>query len=157
KRFKELKNQTFATVHLFLEMQLLWLETRKKSEAEQRVLDELQQLRSSPSLRVRLDEIQAAYIRARQALPDLHVPSRFRLFLRKWSPFSSFSGFYSAEDILSFWNRSLQELQRGHIFRLSFPALFPRLWQDFWLSVHFAAAWMRKSGDAGEVRMTNVE
>ncbi len=146
KRFKELKNQLFATVHLLLEMQLLWLETRKKSQAEQRVLEELQQLRSNPSLRVRLDEIQTAYIRARRALPDLHVPSRFRLFLRKWSPFSSFSGFYSAEDILAFWNSSLQELQRGHIFRLPFPALFPRLWQDFWLSVHFAAAWMRKSG-----------
>lgn len=146
KRFKELKIQMFATVHLLLEMQLLWLETRKKSQAEQRVLDELQQLRSNPSLRVRLDEIQTAYIRARQALPDLQVPSRFRLFLTKWSPFSSFSGFYSAEDILAFWNRSLQELQRGRIFKLSFLTLLQRMWQDFWLSVHFAAAWMRKSG-----------
>jgi radical SAM superfamily enzyme YgiQ (UPF0313 family) len=146
KRFRELKSQLFATISLLLEMQLLWLETRKKSQAEQHVLDELQQLRSNPSLRVRLDEIQTAYIRARKALPDLDVPSRFRLFVRKWSPFSSFSGFYSAEDILAFWNRSLQELQRGRIFKLSFPTLFPRIWHDFWLSVHFAAAWMRKSG-----------
>lgn len=148
RRFRELKNQLFATVSLLLEMQLLWLETRKKSQAEQRVLEELHQLRSNPSLRVRLDEIQTAYIRARKALPDLHVPSRFRLFLRKWSPFSAFSGFYSTEATLAFWNRSLEELQRGRIFRLPFPSLFPRLWQDFWLSVHFAAAWMRKSGTA---------
>jgi hypothetical protein len=146
KRFKELKNQLFATLHLLLEMQLLWLETRKLSHAEQRVLEELMQLRSNPSLRVRLDEIQMAYMRARQALPDLHVPSRFRLFVRKWSPFSSFSGFYSTQDILAFWKRSLEELQRGRVTKLSFPALFPRIWQDFWLSVHFAAAWMRKSG-----------
>ncbi len=143
KRFREFKALAFATAQLLLEMQLLWLETREKSQAEQRVLEELRQLSDGTSLRVGLREVQAAYSRACEHLPNLSVPSRFRLFLRKWSPFSVFEGFYSTRDVLEFWKRTLAELQRGRVGSVSFGKLAHRFLLDSRVSIHFAAAWMR--------------
>ncbi|MEJ2079408.1 MAG: radical SAM protein [Acidobacteriota bacterium] len=143
KRFREFKELTFATLQLLLEMQLLWLETREKSQTEQRVLEELRQLSDGTSLRVGLREVQAAYSRACEHLPNLRVPSRFRLFLRKWNPFSLFEGFYSTRDVLEFWRRTLAELQRGRFGRVSLTALTRRFLLDSRVSIHFAAAWMR--------------
>ncbi len=145
KRFREFKALTFATLQLLLEMQLLWLETREKSQAEQRVLEELRQLSEGRSLRVGLREIQAAYSRACESLPNLRVPSRFQLFLRKWNPFSVFEGFYSTRDVLEFWKRTLSELQRGRLGRVPVRALTRRFLLDSRVSIHFAAAWMWKS------------
>ncbi len=143
KRFKEFKALTFATVQLLVEMQLLWLETREKSQTEQKVLEELRQLSDGTSLRVGLREIQAAYARACEHLPDLRVPSRFQLFLRKWNPFSLFEGFYSTHDVLDFWKRTLGELQRGRVTSVRMRTLIRRFLMDSRVSIHFAAAWMR--------------
>jgi len=144
KRVKELAQLAADSFRLLLEMQLLWLETRRKSQTEQRVLEELRALREgTAAVRVRLGEVQAAYLRARDALPQLHVPSRFRLFFRKWNPFTSFSGFYIPEDVIAFWNDCLSNLRRGKVTRIPVTELLTRLLLDLRLSLHFAAAWMR--------------
>jgi hypothetical protein len=127
-------------------MQLLWLDTRKKPEFEERVLDELQQLRDGAStLKVRLADIQLAYIRAKDQLPHLHVPSRFRLFVKKWSPFTVSSGFYSSAEIIDFWRDTLTNLQKGRFFKVPVRVLAGRVWLDLCLSVHFATAWIRET------------
>jgi hypothetical protein len=126
-------------------MQLLWLETRKKSEIEERVLAELEQLRPGSSIKVGLSELQLAYTRARNSLPQLHVPSRFRLFVQKWNPFAVPGGFYPSKEILGFWHRSIGDLKTGRITRISLPSLCVRAWLDLRLSAHFANAWIRQT------------
>ncbi|GAB4113371.1 MAG: hypothetical protein Kow001_14950 [Acidobacteriota bacterium] len=145
KRIRELAVLTVATLQLLLEMQLLWLETRRKSPAEQRVLEELRRLRDGTSIRLKLAEIQAAYQRAREALPQLQVPSRFRLFVRKWNPFKAPVVFYPPEEVMGFWQAHLEQLRRGRLWKIPVRAFFSRLFLDLRLSIHFAAAWMRSS------------
>jgi radical SAM superfamily enzyme YgiQ (UPF0313 family) len=144
-RSKELAHLAQETFYLLLEMQLLWLETRKKSEIEERVLAELEQLKSGSSIKVGLGELQLAYARARNSLPQLRVPSRFRLFLQKWNPFSVFGGFYSSKEIMGFWHRSIGDLKTGRLTKISIRALCARAWLDLRLSAHFANAWIRQT------------
>lgn len=144
-RSKELSYLAQETFYLLLEMQLLWLETRKKSEIEKRVLEELEQLRTGSSIRVGLGELQLAYARARDSLPQLRVPSRFRLFLQKWNPFTVPGGFYPSKEVLGFWQRSIGDLKTGRLTRISVRALCARVWLDLRLSVHFANAWIRQT------------
>jgi hypothetical protein len=146
KRFREIKHLVVESFCLLMEMQLLWLETRKKSEIEQRVLREFNDLRTGDSIRAGLKELQQAYIHARQGIPQVRVPSRFSLFLRKWNPFTVFSGFYSADEVMGFWKRLVQDLENGRLRRVSLRSLLGRIWLDLSLSLHFAAAWMRQSG-----------
>lgn len=143
KRVRELAALTVATLQLILEMQLLWLETRRISQAEERVLLELRNLRDGRRIRVKLAEVQAAYLRAREALPQLQVPSRFRLFVRKWNPFKAPGVFYLPDEVLGFWTASLDQIRRGKLWRVPVRAFCIRLLQDLRLSIHFAAAWMR--------------
>jgi len=145
KRSKELAHLAQETFYLLIEMQLLWLETRKKSEIEERVLEELEQLRTGSSIKVGLNELQLAYARARDSLPQLRVPSRFRLFLQKWNPFRVYSGFYTSKEILRFWQKSMADLKTGRLTNISLRTLCVRLWLDLRLSVHFANAWIRQN------------
>lgn len=144
-RSKELAHLAQETFYLLLEMQLLWLETRKKSEIEERVLAELEQLKTGSSIKIGIGELQLAYKRARNSLPQLHVPSRFRLFLQKWNPFSVSGGFYPSQEILGFWQRSIGDLKTGRLTRISLSALCTRAWLDLRLSAHFANAWIRQT------------
>jgi len=143
-RARELGRLAAGTFQLVLEMQLLWLETRSKSPTEQRVLEELRQLRSGAAFKSSVAEIQTAYRRACATLPELKVPSRVGLFLRKWSPFSSFSGFYVSQDVLGFWEECLGILRRRKFTDLPFRRMMSRLLLDLRLSLHFATAWLRR-------------
>ena len=143
-RVRELRRLVAGSFQLLLEMQLLWLETRSKSPTEQRVLEELRQLRSGEAFKSSVAEIQTAYRRARATLPELAVPSRVRLFCRKWNPFSSFSGFYLSQDVLRFWEDCLQTLKKRRFAELPLRTMMSRLLLDFRLTVHFATAWLRR-------------
>ena len=63
---------------LALEMEELWLQTRKRSEAELRLVAEIQSLRSQLNRNLRAAELQLAHIRTRLQFPKLRVPSRWR-------------------------------------------------------------------------------
>ncbi|MEJ2147361.1 MAG: radical SAM protein [Acidobacteriota bacterium] len=143
-RVRELGRLVAGSFQLLLEMQLLWLETRSKSPAEQRVLEELRQLRSGEAFKARVAEIQTAYRRARATLPELAVPSRVRLFCRKWNPFSSFSGFYLSQDVLRFWEDCLQTLKKRRFSDLPLRTMMSRFLLDLRLSIHFATAWLKR-------------
>ncbi|MFZ0427093.1 MAG: radical SAM protein [Acidobacteriota bacterium] len=143
-RVRELRRLVAGSFQLLLEMQLLWLETRSKSPTEQRVLEELRQLRSGEAFKSSVAEIQTAYRRARATLPELAVPSRVRLFCRKWNPFSSFSGFYLSQDVLRFWEDCLQTLKKRRFTELPLRTMMSRLLLDFRLTIHFATAWLRR-------------
>jgi hypothetical protein len=119
-----------------------------KGEVEEAVLAELRQLRKGGGLaRVKLNQLRIAYDRARESLPQLDVPGRFRLLVRKWSPFSLPAAFYSSRDVLDFWGRALERISRGRFSGIDWPVLLSRLWHDTRLSIHCAFDWRR--GSAG--------
>ncbi len=67
---------------LILEMEELWLKTRKRSAAEIRLLAEIKRLRQEVRRNLRSAELQLAHARARVHFPELQVPSRFTLAFR---------------------------------------------------------------------------
>jgi hypothetical protein len=68
-----------GALRLTLEMEELWLATRKRSETERRVLEELARMRAEVRRSLRISELQAAYIRAKAYIPSIVVPSRLSL------------------------------------------------------------------------------
>lgn len=142
-RQRELRSYALSALQLLLEMQLFWLETRRRSPAEERVIEELRRLKNEHLVRVKLGELYAAYVRAKESLPQLHVPGRFRLFAKKWSPLSLPAPLYSSRDVLDFRHHTLDRLVRGRLWELAYLKLIHRLWLELRLSIHFAAAWLR--------------
>jgi hypothetical protein len=62
-----------------LEMEELWLATRRVGETETLVLEELARIRSGMGWRPRVSELRAAYLRTKAQMPSIKVPSRFSL------------------------------------------------------------------------------
>ncbi|MBI4455821.1 MAG: B12-binding domain-containing radical SAM protein [Acidobacteria bacterium] len=143
KRIGEIRHLAGESFKLLLEMQLLWLETRKYTETERKIMEELRQLRHGIYGKVRLTELRLAYARARLGFPSLQIPSGFRLFVQRWNPFTLDGNFYLSEDVLNFWQRTLEDLKHGRLSKISPPLLFRRLWLDTKLTVHFTLDWMR--------------
>jgi hypothetical protein len=141
KRTAEIRQSSLAFLALLLEMQLLWLETRKQSDLEKRIVAELRQLGRA---KVRMRDLQAVYAQLSSHLPSVEVPSGMRLFFQKWSPFSLSLPFYRREEIVEFWGRTLRELRQGKAFVLARPAVFKRLWLDSKLCLHFLRACLRQ-------------
>jgi len=70
-------------LRLTLEMEELWLQTRKRSETERRVLEELARMRAELRRSLRISELQTAYARAKTRMPFIEVPSQLSLLMDK--------------------------------------------------------------------------
>lgn len=143
RRLRELTHLAAESLYLLLEMQLVWLMTRKPSAAEQRVMEELQKLRDGSRVRTGLAELRAAYLQAKEAVPDLKVPSRLRLLWEKWNPFVLRPTFYPRDEVLSFWEMVRREWLKGRFWRVSPLQLVSRLVQEGRLTLHFWLALRR--------------
>jgi len=82
RRFRDMRKLARSWVLLALEMEELWLQTRKRSEAELRLLAEIKRLRLQVNRNLRSAELQLAHVRARIHFPELRVPSRLSLAFR---------------------------------------------------------------------------
>ncbi|GIX47132.1 MAG: hypothetical protein KatS3mg131_1343 [Candidatus Tectimicrobiota bacterium] len=82
-RLPEILRYGRAWLRLFIELEELWLQTRKRSEREQRLLEALRQLRGGVLDAVRLRDLRLAYAQAK-----LRVPSRLRLWVEAWGVWS---------------------------------------------------------------------
>jgi radical SAM superfamily enzyme YgiQ (UPF0313 family) len=140
-RTGEVKQNSLSFLALLLEMQLLWLETRKQSDVEKRIVAELRELGRT---KIRVRDLQAVYAQLSAHVPSMEVPSGLRLFFQKWSPFSLSLPFYRREEIIEFWGRTLLELRQGKAFVLARPAMFKRLWLDSKLCLHFLRACLQE-------------
>jgi len=145
-RAKELRLSMSALSAVFLEMQMLWLETRKQSELEKRIRTEIGQLSVQ---KIHLSDVQRAYAGVRASLPSVTVPSKLKLFFQKWNPFTLSGQFYRSEEVLGFWKRTSVELNRGRAWCVLRPTVIKRAWLDFKVTAHFAWALALKTG--GEV------
>jgi radical SAM superfamily enzyme YgiQ (UPF0313 family) len=106
RRFREVRKLARSWLSLALEMEELWLQTRKRSEAEIRLLDEIQRLRREMNRNLRAAELQLAHARARIQFPELRVPSRIALAFRALNFRMAKRITYSRADIKLFWEKA---------------------------------------------------
>ena len=106
RRFREIRHLTRSWISLVLEMEELWLQTRKRSEAEIRLHAEIKRLRKEVNRNLHSAELQMAHVRARINFPELRVPSRLALALRNVNFRLAKRTTYSRADLQAFWEKT---------------------------------------------------
>jgi len=106
RRFHEVRHLTRSWISLLLEMEELWLQTRKRSDVEVRLHTEIKRLRKEVNHNLHSAELQMAHIRARIQFPELHVPSRLALALRNVNSRLAKRTTYSRADLQTFWKKT---------------------------------------------------
>ena len=70
KRTQEITHLLISWAKFIKEMEEVWLQTRKKSETEERWMEQLQKLQAEVWQALRIGELQKVYANGREALPD---------------------------------------------------------------------------------------
>jgi radical SAM superfamily enzyme YgiQ (UPF0313 family) len=133
RRSRELRRLARSWMSLALEMEELWLQTRKRSEAEKRLLAEIKKLRAGVNRNLQSAELQLAHVRARLHFPELHVPSRLALAFRALNFRMAKRTTDTRADLEIFWKKARSKrmfLLRPHKIVLNFL-------RDFQLFVMF--------------------
>ncbi len=149
KRFVEIKSYLKEWVKLFLEMEELWLQTRKRSETEQRIIEEIQKIRADVKewRQLRVHELQEAYRRAAEALramperarANIRVPSKVTLYFKKLNILSD-KITYSREHLHDFWQQTKENLRCGKLHRIRPLKLIISFIRDVKLTTQFTVA-----------------
>ncbi len=103
------------TLRIALEMEELWLATRKRSETEVRVMEELAVVRAGFRRRLRISDLQVAYIRAKARMPSIEVPSRLSLFRERTSLLRVCVLRQTRRDLARFWIGVRRQFRQGQI------------------------------------------
>ena len=106
RRFRELRKLARSWISLALEMEELWLQTRKRSEAEKRLLAEVKKLQAGANRNLRAAELRLVHVRAKLHFPELHVPSRLALAFRALNFRLAKRTTYSRSDLQIFWQKA---------------------------------------------------
>jgi hypothetical protein len=106
RRSREIRSLLRSWMSLALEMEELWLQTRKRSEAEIRLMSEIKRLRKEVNRNLYSAELQLAHMRARIHSPELGVPSRLALAFRNLNFRMAKRITYSRADLQLFWERA---------------------------------------------------
>jgi hypothetical protein len=104
-----------GALRLTLEMEELWLATRKRSETDCRVLEELARMRAEVRRGLGISELQAAYMRARAHVPSIAVPSRFSLLWESVSLWRVSRLRETRRDLAKFWISVRWQVGHGRI------------------------------------------
>jgi radical SAM superfamily enzyme YgiQ (UPF0313 family) len=137
-RVPEVLGYVKAWIHFLLELEELWLQTRKRSEREQRLLEALASIRGDVLDNVRIKDLQLAYARAK-----LQVPSRVRLMAKKYNIWS-LDLMTSREDLRRFWQHTKEHLCMGNLLKI--PRMLQYLWRELKLHTGFAVSFMFNLG-----------
>ena len=105
RRFHDIRKLARSWILLALEMEELWLQTRKRSEAEVHLLAEIKRIRLQVNRNLHSAELQLAHIRARIHFPELRVPSKLSLSFRNLNFKMAKRITYSRSDLRLFWKR----------------------------------------------------
>jgi radical SAM superfamily enzyme YgiQ (UPF0313 family) len=135
-RLKEIRNDLRGMWRVLAEMEELWLQTRHPSAAEQRVAEEFAKLREKYD-QFKLADLQAAYVRAKEHFPSLHVPSKFRLFWAKWHPLIFQNSVYTRSDLHAFWTHVSERWHDQGWFRIPIHKVPVNFARDLQLSILF--------------------
>ena len=123
RRSRELRSLARSWISLLLEMEELWLQTRKRSEAEKRLQAEIKNLRAGVNRNLLAAELQLAHARARLNFPEVRVPSRLALAFRALNFQLSKQVTYTRADLQLFWEKTRNRkmfLLRPHKVALNF-------------------------------------
>ena len=123
RRSRELRSLARSWVSLVLEMEELWLQTRKRSESEKRLQAEIKNLRAGVNRNLLAAELQLAHARARLNFPEVRVPSRLALAFRALNFRMSKQVTYTRADLQLFWEKTRNRkmfLLRPHKVALNF-------------------------------------
>ncbi len=115
RRIPEIYRYSRGAIRLTLEFEELWLQTRKRSETEMRVHEELRRMREDLARSLRISELRTAYLRAKAGIPGIEVPSRLRLVKAKLSVLQASRLRETRSDLHSFWDRLRARLRQGRI------------------------------------------
>jgi len=143
RRFRELRQLARDWLSLLLMMEELWLQTRRRSEAERKLIVELDRLRGELNRNLRAGELRLAHIRTRVHFPDLRVPSRVALIFRDLNLSVAKRVTYTRSDLNQFWKKTRERWSRRQFLRIYPHKVVLHLVRDVQLLVLFAADLMR--------------
>jgi radical SAM superfamily enzyme YgiQ (UPF0313 family) len=143
RRFREVRSLVRGWIALALEMEELWLQTRKRSEAELRLISELKRMHEEVKRNLRTAELHLAHVRAKVQVPELRVPSRLGLAFRDLNFGLAKQVTYSRADIQKFWNKTWRIWRRRKLFLISPHRVFLNFLRDVQLMFLFAMALLR--------------
>ncbi len=115
RRIPEMVQYTRGAVRLIMEMEELWLQTRKRSETEVRVVEELASMRASLQRGLRISDLRTAYARVKAQVPTIEIPSRFSLLREKVSVVQVSRFRETREDLSKYWMTVRQRVRRGRL------------------------------------------
>ena len=128
RRAKDIGRTLIGCFKLLMEMEEVWLETRKRGVLEERVVLELSrhQKRVLDWRDLHVRELQAFYRRSAAYLEhsyqrgissSVRIPSWFQLWFKKWNIFSD-SLTFTRRPMNQFWRQIFEYLKRGQLYRL---------------------------------------
>ncbi len=136
-RAREIRAHLAGMLRILFEMEELWLQTRRPSAAEQRIVEELNNVRAAARGQLRLADVQLAHVRARLHFPTLSVPSKLQLLWAKWYPLFASRRVYTRADLDVFWRTAKQHWAARRWFRIPPHRLAFNMFRDVQLSLLF--------------------
>jgi hypothetical protein len=153
RRFREMTEMGRAWLSLLFMMEELWLQTRRRSEAETKLRFEIERLRGELNRGLRAAELELAHLRARVHFPEIRVPSRMALAFRDLNLGVTKRITYSRADLNQFWRKTWLRWRRGQWLRIGPHKVLVHLVRDVQLMVLFGADLLRGGGtDAIDLR-----
>jgi len=144
-RVREFRLHLAAMLRLLFQMEELWLQTRYRSEAEQRVIEELCKIRAATYGRLKLSDLQLAYRRAKVHFPSLRVPSKLLLVWAHCYPLLTPSKVLTRADLDYFWRTVRQRWTERRWFQIPPLRIAFSLFRDAQLCLVFFAHLARAS------------
>ncbi|MBI1745099.1 MAG: radical SAM protein [Acidobacteria bacterium] len=142
-RSREIRTYLLGMARLIMEMEELWLQTRRRSEAELCIVEEMRRLHASVRRRLNVAEMQLAHARARLQVPSIRVPTKLALYWQKWHLWLGSRKVYTRADLQDYWESVKHNLHEKRIFHISPLRVLTSLWLDFQVTLMFAFAILR--------------
>ena len=143
RRFRDIRQLIPAWLSLILEMEELWLQTHRRSEAEAKLRIELERMRKELHRSLHAAELRLAHMRARIHVPDLTVPSRVALAFRDLNISAAQRITYTRQDLKHFWRKTRVRWGRRQFLKIVPHRIILNFIRDAQLLVLFAAALLR--------------
>jgi len=136
-RIREVGKHCLSMLRVLLEMEELWLQTRHRSEAEQRVVEELTKICTAARGCLKLADLQLAHLRAQMDFPFLRVPSKLHLLWSKWYPLLAPSKAYTRADLAHFWQTTREHWRQRRWLHIAPHRVVFNIFRDAQLSLMF--------------------
>ncbi len=136
-RSREVRADLGGMLRVLLEMEELWLQTRHPSEAEKRIVEEVNKIRLAARGQLKLADLRLAHLRAKMEFPELRVPSRLQLLWAKWYPLLAPGKVYTRADLDQFWGAAKQAWRERRWFRIPPHRVVLNAFRDAQLSMLF--------------------